>query len=61
VRHLRTSLVVTPTNGNDSKEMLIMNHEAVLQAEMEFHRQRLLEEAEADRVAKQVREARSAR
>ena len=38
-----------------------MNHEAVLQAEMEFHRQRLLEEAEADRVAKQVREARSAR
>jgi hypothetical protein len=34
-----------------------MNHEAVLQAEMNYRQHRFLEEAEADRAARQVRKA----
>jgi hypothetical protein len=46
-----------PTNGNHNEEMLIMNHEAVLRAEVAYRQRRFLDEAEADRVAKQVRKA----
>ena len=46
-----------PTNGNDSEEMLIMNHEAAMWAEVDYRQRRFLDEAEADRVAKQVRKA----
>jgi hypothetical protein len=35
--------------------MLIMNHEAVLRAEVDYQQRRFLGEAEADRLAKQVR------
>jgi hypothetical protein len=42
-------------HGNHSEEMLIMNHEAVLRAEVDYRQRRFLDEAEADRVAKQVR------
>jgi hypothetical protein len=44
-------------NGDDTEEMLIMNHEAVLRAEVDYRQRRFLDEAEADRVAKQVRNA----
>ncbi len=46
-----------PSNGDDTKEMLIMNHEAVLRAEVDYRQRRFLDEAKADRVAKQVRKA----
>jgi hypothetical protein len=41
--------------------MLNMNHEAVLRAEVDYRQRRFLDEAQADRVAKQVRKAKSAR
>jgi hypothetical protein len=44
-----------PTNGNDSEEMLIMNHEAIVRAEVDYRQRRFQDEAKADRVAKQVR------
>ena len=56
-RDLSTSLGVKPSNGDDTEEMLIMNHEAVLRAEVDYRQRRFLDEAEADRVAKQVRNA----
>jgi hypothetical protein len=34
--------------------MLIMNHEAVLRTEVDYRQRRFMDEAEADRVAKQV-------
>ena len=43
-----------PTNGNHSEEMLIMNQEAVLRAEVDYRQRRFLDEAEADRLAEQV-------
>jgi hypothetical protein len=44
-----------PANGNDSEERLIMNHEAVLRAEVDYRQRRFLDEAESDRIAEQVR------
>jgi len=55
--HLSTNLVVMPTYGSDSEEQLIMNHEAVLRAEVDYRQRRFADEAKADRVAKQVRKA----
>jgi len=46
-----------PTNGNHNEEMLIMTHEAILRAEVDYRQRRFMDEAEADRVAKQVRKA----
>jgi hypothetical protein len=46
-----------PNNGNNSEERLIMNHEAVLRAEVDYRQRRFLDEAKADRIAKQVRKA----
>lgn len=57
-RHLSTNVVVEPINSDDIEGMLIMNHEAVLRVEVDYRQRRFLEEAEADRVAKQVRKAR---
>jgi hypothetical protein len=37
--------------------MLIMNHEAILRAEVDYRQRRFLSDADADRVAKQVRKA----
>jgi hypothetical protein len=48
---------VKPISGDDTKEMLNMNHEAVLRVEVDYRQRRFLDEAEADRVAKQVRNA----
>lgn len=56
-RHLSTSLDVKPING-DTEEMLIMDREAVLRVEVDYRQSRFIDEAEADRVAKQVRRAR---
>jgi hypothetical protein len=37
--------------------MLIMNHEAILRAEVDYRQRRFQDEADADRVAKQARKA----
>jgi hypothetical protein len=54
--HLSPNLVVMPTNGNDSEEMLIMNHEAIVRAEVDYRQRRFQDEAKADRVAKRARQ-----
>jgi hypothetical protein len=41
--------------------MLIMNHEALLQAEIEYRRQVLLDQAGMDRIAREIRARKSAR
>jgi len=57
MRHLSTNLDVKPSNGDDNKEMLVMNHEAILRVEADYRQRRFLDEAYADRAAQQARKA----
>jgi hypothetical protein len=53
---------IATNDDTTSKEMLIMlSNDFALQAEFDYRHDRLLEEAEAERIANQMRKAASAR